>query len=1130
MAGLLLAGGVFTANAQKDSKDMPRSAAFVGRDVVELGQIGTGSDTYKSNGFYQLSFSKGDSVLAMLWDPTKGTSGMYRLMVRELKKANTPLDNTLWSISASWDKTSGTINYVFVNKATLLPLQIAVPQGTTAEDALIQGAITNWVWNPNVKALTTNPIKATVSSSESAYLTLKSDTVQVLKQASGLAAPSNLLQVKPVEAGRVILTADQINSKLTNVTGEEGTHVDFIFDPEVKNPVPEDAKNILTEMTWVAKGWSWTLEADSTLKKGVGFEVPNFKSFTAPDTIVADSTLIQFVSYLDLKKASAKESRVLMVDTAYFDDAMNNKYNLKLAAKKLTKNEDTYKLGAAGAAVALDTIATGKKPVAYAAFQDQSLFKVIYEPSYDRVLLQAKQTSFIAKDSLAKKQAWAYQKQAADSLKYDGFVVAHKLDTATLHTDTVAFNPIRSNMVKLVYLTPGHSELTVDVPDSIDVKAGLKGYSGALTTIKMEGTKNFGQWTYANISTGFYYIQNAKEKSTALIPANGWAYMDLTATNYSNNGNVVYSAEKFETMPSAQWYISGNAGYFTITNRESAKEWSTQYWYAVKDAAGNDIPNVYTNYGTFGNSGIANGDKDTLRLVQVPNNILKEKLYGYLNISQDVAKADTSVFTFKYVTPLEVNLGLTMGSDSVLVMKDGEAMNFKLERVSKDNGEYGFDDEKLDRLERAAYYIYADEVSSNSTEITGYHNRKYVVLEGGKYRLMNIIVKDNADGTTSLVNPDKDADGKDTNFVNGFSRGQFFVKEIGESAKNYVLVDPRDQNLPTTAQGNIAKGVRMAMDQTTLTMRANALPSVAENVYTNSLLNIVKAAAGNYVSDLAYGDTVKVFSNDYPEVVMYENEGLLAMSSLEAGRTYNTAMFVDTANVRNNTAKPQYMFVLRPEFDPNCNFPNHAHHAVEGDYLMCLTDSAAVDAKYTWENRKFARLGFIPARHEGDILTVKSTGNEINLSDNSKDQYCTFALRYVDTTRDAFYLETLMKKGTPADKHNNEVPDQKGWVRWHNGVPVVVSDLSQAGKFNFEATSDSPVANETIGTSTISVVATNGGVIVKGAEGKKVVISNVLGQTIANTVITSSETTIATPAGVVYVKVDGEAAVPAIVK
>lgn len=1131
MAGLLLAGGVFTANAQKDSKEMPRSAAFVGRDIVELGQVGEGSDTYKSNGFYQLSFEKGDSVLAMLWD---ATNGKYRLMARELKKANTPLDNTLWQVSASWDKTSGTINYVFVNKATLLPLQVGIPDSlNVGRDAFIEGSVTNWVWNQNVKRMGTSALRSTVNVSESVCLTLKSDTVQVMSFHSDTTAYpfASALKVKPVEAGRVILTADQINSKLANVTGTEGTHVEFTFDPNVKNPIAENAKNILTDMAWVARGWSWELKADSTLAKKKGFEIPDFKVSTKKDTLIVDSTLVQFIPYLDYQKdkEDLEKVRVLMVDTAYYDDAMNNKYNLKLAAKKLEKQGGNYPGGAA-----LDTILPGKTPAAYATFQDQSLFKVIYEPTYDRIMLQAKQVTFIAKDSLAKKQSWALQKQAADSLKYDGFVVASKLDTASLHTDTVAYNPIKSNLIKLVYLTPDHSELTVDVSDSVDVKAEAKGYNGALTTIKMNGTKTFDQWTFANITEGYYYIQNARTKATSLIPVNGWAYQDLTATNASEGGNVVYSAEKFERMPSAQWNITGNAGFFTIKNRESEKAWSTQYWYAVKDANGNNIPNVYTNYGTFGANGIATVEKDTIRLTEVPKKILTEDYAGYLHrIGADVGQVDTVAYTFKYVTPLDVNLGLTMGEDSVLVMKEGEAMNFKIEfaNVAKTNK----------NLTRDIFYIYADEVSSNSSEATGYHNRKYIVLEGGKYRLKNFFVEDDLgetqsgalapNGGTNLVNPDKDADGLDTEFVNGYSRAPFFIKEIGEAG--YVLVDPRDQDLPATAQGNMAHGIRMAMDQTTLTMRANGLASVAENVYSNSLFRIEEVAAGNYSSELAYADVVKVFSNDYPEVAMYENDGLLAMSSLEAGRTYNTALFVDTANVRSvsndKILRSLYMFVLRPEFDPNCNYPSHAHHAVEGDYLMYLADSAAVDAKYTWENKKFSRLGFIPARHEGDILTVKSTGEEIDLSTQA-DQFCTFALRYVDTNRDAFYLETLFKKGTPGDKHNNAVADQKGWVRWHNGVPVVVDDLSQAGKFNFEATSDSPVSNETIGTSTISVVATNGGVIVKGAEGKKVVISNVLGQTIANTVITSSEATIAAPAGVVYVKVDGEAAVPAIVK
>ena len=122
-------------------------------------------------------------------------------------------------------------------------------------------------------------------------------------------------------------------------------------------------------------------------------------------------------------------------------------------------------------------------------------------------------------------------------------------------------------------------------------------------------------------------------------------------------------------------------------------------------------------------------------------------------------------------------------------------------------------------------------------------------------------------------------------------------------------------------------------------------------------------------------------------------------------------------------------------------------------------------------------------------------------------------------------------------------PINGAWLKSQNGCLVLSDSKSSTFEnartggdnalvFNIEIGSEDDMAtdNETIATSTVSVVATNGAVIVKGAEGKKVVISNVLGQTIANTVITSNEATISAPAGYVTVAVEGEAAVKAIVK
>ena len=75
-----------------------------------------------------------------------------------------------------------------------------------------------------------------------------------------------------------------------------------------------------------------------------------------------------------------------------------------------------------------------------------------------------------------------------------------------------------------------------------------------------------------------------------------------------------------------------------------------------------------------------------------------------------------------------------------------------------------------------------------------------------------------------------------------------------------------------------------------------------------------------------------------------------------------------------------------------------------------------------------------------------------------------------------------------------------------------------------------PTANEGIEVSGVKVIAGNGQITIMGAAGKKVVVSNILGKVVASQTITSDNATIAVPAGIIAVAVEGEAAVKAIVK
>lgn len=103
------------------------------------------------------------------------------------------------------------------------------------------------------------------------------------------------------------------------------------------------------------------------------------------------------------------------------------------------------------------------------------------------------------------------------------------------------------------------------------------------------------------------------------------------------------------------------------------------------------------------------------------------------------------------------------------------------------------------------------------------------------------------------------------------------------------------------------------------------------------------------------------------------------------------------------------------------------------------------------------------------------------------------------------------------------------YVRVINNMLTLDADKKEAARFTIESQS-APTANEGVEVSEVTVIAGEGNVTIAGAAGKKVVVSNILGQVVANTVVSSDNATIAAPAGVVVVAVEGEAAVKAIVK
>ena len=292
-------------------------------------------------------------------------------------------------------------------------------------------------------------------------------------------------------------------------------------------------------------------------------------------------------------------------------------------------------------------------------------------------------------------------------------------------------------------------------------------------------------------------------------------------------------------------------------------------------------------------------------------------------------------------------------------------------------------------------------------------------------------------------------------------------------------------------------------------------------------------------------DTISIYRNDNNKSVLFESKGFLGMENLSQFPDIAPGMVADTAYIGNGDEtyyRPQYMLVVNPDITPAGRYcPIHgddptcpdAHKIdtkgwVEGRYLVNLVDTAI-----TWDiknkhkdnnpyinSEKYYRLGFVQAKHYNDSLIVASTNDTLFVGGEDFNQ-AKFAFRYVDQAAGSFVIETANYKRLP--NATKAVRNGEGYIKWMNGVVVVVDDIKNADVFNMtEGFEGDPTANEEIATSSVVVAGVNGAVVVKGAEGKNVIVSTILGKVVANEVVSSDNATIAAPAGVVVVSVDGE--------
>ena len=328
----------------------------------------------------------------------------------------------------------------------------------------------------------------------------------------------------------------------------------------------------------------------------------------------------------------------------------------------------------------------------------------------------------------------------------------------------------------------------------------------------------------------------------------------------------------------------------------------------------------------------------------------------------------------------------------------------------------------------------------------------------------------------------------------------------------------------------------------------------AYQVVDNDLFTLTKVGAAQHVSGIE-NDTIKIFRNADSNYVLYEQGSLLTDATGQAIEGFlgienfldpkfadkKPALFVESADGK-DTWRPEYLLSVGTQVVEAdtiwCDASTHEHATekealacphtkvveacVNGRYLVNLVDSAKActdkDNKFMYQNygsNPYYRLGFVQAKHVDNELVIASTNDRINLEGNdfTSTSVAEFAFHYVDGEHDAFVIETSYDGNS------------QGWIKYHNGIPVVTNQESEAEVFNLEVLTgeeNAPTSNETIAAGSVVVAGVNGAVVVKGAEGKNVIVSTILGKVVANEVVSSDNATIAAPQGVVVVSVDGE--------
>ena len=636
-------------------------------------------------------------------------------------------------------------------------------------------------------------------------------------------------------------------------------------------------------------------------------------------------------------------------------------------------------------------------------------------------------------------------------------------------------------------------------------------------------------------------VWNITDKDGKVLSPNvNWAEADAWSNEFDPATQVQLNKPEGHWLP---YYRDANN--YGFVNRESGVTWNLYDGWVIRTT---DTPNLYEIYNSKYWTNV--DQKYQVYIAEAKNAELGFTENGYAKFDEAKEALDGKYITLTNgVTGETVYVGKDADDNVILTKDKANAIEFRIKDLKHNytdhDGLAG-----IDTLQHITTYLAKADLTPDRDTVQFYHYRlfetfseKYLVYDtqNKKFVLSGYSLTDNKhedfrayqwweedyNGYSAFVLKEKAG-----NTYNLISNYYVEYDNCNHTSLSASSTGEFDNDFNANLYDNYYGSSTGTSEKMYGAFQTATLANMAYiyNYNDNDRFALANVDAPEYMTITGAQDTVKISLKAQPNFFLYEQgkngTNFLGMEHVADVKDMKAAILADTAYVRNNTFKPQYLLAVDTDIKPEipCEIEGHPTlhpDTVYGRFLINAVDSAKAwkgsvkTNPYIHEQLKgtpYYRLVFVDGYHTGDALTLNTAGGKTKIAlNNNNDKVCTFAFRYVDEAREGVKIETT---------YNGK---SRGWLKYQNNVPVVTPDYNDAHVFLVDnTTTDAPTANENITAGSVVVAGVDGAVVVKGAEGKNVIVSTILGKVVANEVVSSDNATIAAPAGIVVVSVDGE--------